>query len=328
VMTGVGQLKFGRMGSHWGLGILANDGNDWDSDYGDTVDRIMFITKAGPIYVVPMIDIISAGPFQSNAANGLRAFDPRGNPVSLSQPSSIVDEAVLAVVYRGELSSGGAYGVFRQQPSTSAQAFIGDLWGKTRIGSAQIEGEAVYLQARIDNFVPPNTPPTLTATQWGFAVESSLPLGHLTPGLNFGAASGGSSSEPANGSLNDFQFAPDYHIALLLFRYINPGGTPNSLPGVTNAIYARPQVKYELFDNFTLDGALVYAQTVASAVTYNRGPYGYELDLGATWRLYENFELGLRYGGLIPGNALQPVNATTPLDKFVQGGEGRFLIRF
>src|SRR5688500_6531656 len=26
VLTGVGQLKFGRMGSHWGLGILANDG--------------------------------------------------------------------------------------------------------------------------------------------------------------------------------------------------------------------------------------------------------------------------------------------------------------
>ena len=61
VLTGVGQLKFGRMGSHWGLGLLANDGNDWDSDHGDSVDRIMFITKAGPIYIVPMIDKVAEG---------------------------------------------------------------------------------------------------------------------------------------------------------------------------------------------------------------------------------------------------------------------------
>ena len=40
VSTPVGILRFGRMGSHWGLGMLHNDGNSIDNDWGDTVDRV------------------------------------------------------------------------------------------------------------------------------------------------------------------------------------------------------------------------------------------------------------------------------------------------
>ncbi|HMJ51117.1 MAG TPA: TIGR04551 family protein, partial [Polyangiaceae bacterium] len=42
--TPVGQLRFGRMPNHWGLGILENSGDTYDSDWQSTVDRIMFTT--------------------------------------------------------------------------------------------------------------------------------------------------------------------------------------------------------------------------------------------------------------------------------------------
>lgn len=42
--TPVGQLKFGRMPDHWGLGMLYNAGDDIDGDYQSTVDRIAFTT--------------------------------------------------------------------------------------------------------------------------------------------------------------------------------------------------------------------------------------------------------------------------------------------
>src|SRR5690606_32251986 len=42
--TPVGQLRFGRMPDHWGLGILHNAGDDFDGDYQSTVDRIAFFT--------------------------------------------------------------------------------------------------------------------------------------------------------------------------------------------------------------------------------------------------------------------------------------------
>ncbi|TMA29077.1 MAG: TIGR04551 family protein [Deltaproteobacteria bacterium] len=45
VNTQLGELVFGRMGYHWGLGILHNDGNCLDCDYGDTYDRIAFAPR-------------------------------------------------------------------------------------------------------------------------------------------------------------------------------------------------------------------------------------------------------------------------------------------
>ena len=40
-----GNLRFGRMASHWGMGIVANGGTHLDSDYGDYVDRVMLLTR-------------------------------------------------------------------------------------------------------------------------------------------------------------------------------------------------------------------------------------------------------------------------------------------
>ena len=45
VNTQLGEFLFGRMGYHWGLGILHNDGNCLDCDFGDTYDRIAFAPR-------------------------------------------------------------------------------------------------------------------------------------------------------------------------------------------------------------------------------------------------------------------------------------------
>ncbi|MBL8950208.1 MAG: TIGR04551 family protein, partial [Myxococcaceae bacterium] len=63
VSTPVGILRFGRMGSHWGMGMLHNDGTRLDDDLGDNVDRIMFVAE--PVagwYISPMIDFNIEGP--------------------------------------------------------------------------------------------------------------------------------------------------------------------------------------------------------------------------------------------------------------------------
>jgi len=62
VSTPVGILRFGRMGSHWGLGMLRNDGNCLDCDFGDNVDRIQFVTEPlSGFYVTPMVDFNDEG---------------------------------------------------------------------------------------------------------------------------------------------------------------------------------------------------------------------------------------------------------------------------
>ncbi len=64
VNTAFGELLFGRMGYHWGLGILHNDGNCLDCDYGDTYDRFAFTTRElkGHHFSL-MFDILDKGAF-------------------------------------------------------------------------------------------------------------------------------------------------------------------------------------------------------------------------------------------------------------------------
>jgi uncharacterized protein (TIGR04551 family) len=63
-MTPLGQLRFGRMPSQWGLGILSNAGDNIDADYQTNVDRIMFVTgiKSLDLYFAGMWDFVNTGP--------------------------------------------------------------------------------------------------------------------------------------------------------------------------------------------------------------------------------------------------------------------------
>ena len=59
---------FGRMGYHWGLGILHNGGNCLDCDYGDTYDRVAFAAgfsghgfKFAPVVGEVLADLAESG---------------------------------------------------------------------------------------------------------------------------------------------------------------------------------------------------------------------------------------------------------------------------
>ena len=62
VNTQLGEFLFGRMGYHWGLGILHNDGNCLDCDYGDTYDRIAFAPREFKgHHISAMFDVLDKG---------------------------------------------------------------------------------------------------------------------------------------------------------------------------------------------------------------------------------------------------------------------------
>ncbi len=64
VNTQLGELLFGRMGDHWGLGILHNDGNCLDCDFGDTYDRIAFAPREFKGHHLSlMFDVLDKGAF-------------------------------------------------------------------------------------------------------------------------------------------------------------------------------------------------------------------------------------------------------------------------
>jgi len=179
----LGQLRFGRMPSHWGLGILANQGNGYDSDYQSTADRIMYamrIRRTG-IFASLAWDFPSVGPTSQNVIDETG----QGQPYNLGMADDVNQVLVAlgrradpararAAMARGQVVlNGGVYFVYRWQGLSSesnsstvnpvtvcssgascganmafrnANAAIPDAWLQLLGRDFRIELEAVYIR--------------------------------------------------------------------------------------------------------------------------------------------------------------------------------------
>lgn len=123
---GLGELRFGRMGWHWGLGMLVNSGAGIDSDYQTDVDRLMLSTRLAGIYIFGAWDF---------ASEGLLYWEPSdigGLPFDRSRLDDVdqyvggvawraTEEEQAATLQRGDavFNVGGMF-IYRGQSLTSA----------------------------------------------------------------------------------------------------------------------------------------------------------------------------------------------------------------
>ena len=180
VATPIGLLKFGRMGDQFALGIVHNDGNCLDCDYGVTVDRFQFVAEPLPgFFIVPTIDFDIEGLISGKTGNQGQPYDVTNSDdahtfgiilarkdtdqkarTRIESGGTIVNYG-LFFQYRSqryEYKQQGTYTSFTEQdpyqipnPSLSRTArnaylFIPDLWFKLERKSFKIELEmAAYL---------------------------------------------------------------------------------------------------------------------------------------------------------------------------------------
>ncbi len=226
VMTPFGQLRVGRMGSQFGMGMLANDGSGLEANHGDNVDRIMFATKLAGHYIVPMFDWAVSGPTSEIVAV------PSGQPFDRDQRDD-VDQFALAVLKRDKdaeikeklendewVLNYGVYGVYRTQSTDSAdyfknsdpkdagqtstqvvrnaQLFVGAAWAKFLYRKLSIEAEAVGITGNAENEAVGGLASTFERgfdiRQWGAAIRGEYKFlsDALTVRLLVAAASGDS----------------------------------------------------------------------------------------------------------------------------------------
>jgi uncharacterized protein (TIGR04551 family) len=225
VSTPVGLLRFGRMNAHWGLGILRNDGNCLECDFGDQVDRVMFVTEPfNGFYVTPMLEFNEEGTVAS--PNG-----QSGQPVDVTNADDS-HSLVLAVARRDtpqqvkaklENNQGvfnyGLHFSWRQQRyeasglysgpvlnedgsvrqgeglvQRNANLYIPDLWLRYEERNFRVELEFAAYLGSIDNRneSTPNQEQTLDVVNFGGAAvgEYRLLNGQLNIQLELGFASG------------------------------------------------------------------------------------------------------------------------------------------
>jgi len=352
-------LRVGRQASNWGLGILANGGQEIDDDFGDYTDRALLLFKVFDVYVAGAWDYLYSGAITDDPSTpfgqpkDLGVADA-GNQYVLSffqRPLNETEKAQRRVdVYEHFKPSfdWGVYGVYRTQAfdldtvgyktwqeqggagtydqlglvKRGAWAVIPDLWLRYEqrfdfFSGLRIELEVASIFGGIDNVnneIGGQASPR-DISQLGAALEVQYDHNQLSLGLDGGMASGDTAegfgildrhtlSEQdgsPNRNVTAFKFDRDYQIDLLLFREV--------IGTVTNAIYIKPWISYDLFDSpedtlgMRLD--LLYAQALEpSATPGNQGFLGFESDLRLFFHNKAGFMLDVEAGLLLPGGAL------------------------
>lgn len=326
---GLGQLRFGRMPSQWGLGMLANAGEGIDADQSSDVDRVMGLTRLAGIYLIAAWDFAGQG-LQRDLLN-----DPRGVPFDATSKDDI-RQYVFALAYRRDeeearerlqrgswVFDAGFYFVYRKQFLSSAgvttafptsaddffvrrkaKAFIPDLWLRFRMGGLRLEAEAVFLGGRIqnienDSFVQDD----FDIRQFGVAFEGEYRLldDKLSIRLYTGYATGDAdvdglsarqgllAQQTDDRTISHMQFHPNYRIDLILWR--------NILGRVAGAWYLRPGISYDIIRSpfgqlFGAGVDVVYSRAAQEVQSYGSDPnLGLELDFSLYYRSEDGPEL-------------------------------------
>ncbi len=256
-----GVLAAGRMGSHWGLGLLTNGGDCHDCDSGDAADRVALVVPAAGLVWALAYDFSAIGPTVARG-NGTRRVD-----LDPADDVRTITFAVVDVVTptakarrhgagRGTLE-GGVWGSRRHQavdvPASwllgadassldrgqvvqrDFSALAGDLWLRYERSQLRLELEAAVLSGRYgqSSLLPGvEMRDRVEALQWAVAVQSRV--GRALMGGSFGLDLGAASGDPAPG------FGVDQPVA---------GERP--LPGDLDGAQASPP-RDNRIDNFRL----------------------------------------------------------------------------
>ena len=121
--TPLGQLRFGRMPDHFGLGMYHNAGDGYDDDYQLTIDRIMFMSSVKPLdfYFAGTWDFPNSGPTSQSLQNLQAQPYNVANSVNVRQVSLILMRQKSPQLQRLDLSrgnvvvNGGAYLQYKWQ---------------------------------------------------------------------------------------------------------------------------------------------------------------------------------------------------------------------
>lgn len=255
VTTAVGVFRVGRMGSHWGLGILSNDGDGFRNDFGDafegdTYDRILFITKPlgedGPLTTAILYDQIL------ETDNLMGVLTPQQ-----IREGDVTEGGIILNWKQGHLSV-GTYTLLRAQTKTETQAVIPDLLVRyiTRRFHLSVEGVGIFGRTKgVTAFYTPGSQaeingstrtiadftlarPELDINMMGAAGEAGFfVMPWLDVALEAGYASGDKSGTETfeDGELSTFSFDPDYNVGLIMWDYANTVRTQNEFLATINA---------------------------------------------------------------------------------------------
>ena len=315
-LSPVGQIRFGRMPDHWGLGMLYNSGDYLDADYQSTIDRMQFVTglRSLDLYFGASWDFVGSGPTAMQPSSGAEGGQPynTANLANVDQWSAFIarrsnPELQRLALARGEVVlNGGVYARYQKQhldvasgrqfdPNTAdnglerrgTHVFVPDLWLQLLWTKLRVEAEAAMFYGSIERL---QATQDAKIRQYGLTTQTEFKAveDKLRLQFNFGWASGdpwveglgagqGQQQRWGAGPISTFRMNPAYQVDLIFFRKI--------LTQVEGAYYYRPGVEYDFLrspngQKFGGAAGAVYTRASQALQTPgNNANLGFELNL-------------------------------------------------
>lgn len=294
VTTVAGQFGVGRTTSQWGLGLVAQGGEEDPLQFGmrrggSLVDRMQFA-------VVPAAAFQAGDPLEAFPLAVVLAYDRvvADDLMRLRDPWDGVRggadtgrNLIAALLYRGKSLQLGAYASARNQTDAEGlglTARIFDAFGRwqARLQGWQVtlSGEGVYAAGTTTWLRTPAQPDHLLVEQFGGAARVEVERKSVHMRLEAGIASG--DSRPFDDTVRNFAFASDYRVGLVLFpaymgavsavaarnladpRFVGqgPAGVEHVLThgATTQAMYLNPVVRLRVGRHLAVMGGMVWAR--------------------------------------------------------------------
>lgn len=248
----IGLFRVGQQTSHWGMGMLANDG-DHPSLFGDyqrgaIVERILYavpvLGRGTPLVFAAGADLV----FEDNTAD-LLGDDIKNHP----RKGDLAFQGIAALTYRTPAWELGAYGVYRNQhrdrvstgpltPFTERMEVgaidvtgkfhrplpIEGAWIYGQAEAALLFGSTTYVRGAYRANVDPTARPTPDKIQAYGAIlrlgvvrearKGKTKYGDFVAELEWGYASG--DANPYDGINKRFTMDPNHNVGLLLFDHV------------------------------------------------------------------------------------------------------------
>jgi uncharacterized protein (TIGR04551 family) len=206
-----------------------------------------------------------------------------------------------------------------------AKVYTPDVWGRLAIGDLRLEAELSLVFGSIktlEDLVPNLVDQDIFAMGGVAKLEYLLVGGDLVLGFEAGFATGDQWEDGGRLNVHDadylpqdafdttisnFRFNYDYHVDLILFRQL--------LGTVTNAVYLKPTMRYDITDRFSLKVAVITSFALKPVSLPGNDPfYGLELNGDVGYHNDdEGFFAGLSYGVLFPFSGLNRPSALFPI---------------
>lgn len=327
-MTPYGMLRIGQQASSWGLGLVANDGEDRDDifvdpRFGDLVERVLFVTR--PIELFSKSDL---------ARHLYLVFG--GDLVYRDEYASLIKgdiafQGLLALFYEKDKDFMGIYTAYRNQKYEDGDklwAIVIDAYGRYAFRVSNritlgVEGEGATILGRTNVASFMRAKDGLDLRSFGGVLRMKGIFPFVASNIEVGFAQGDPDIQDSVG--RTFSFDPDYAVGMIIFpellarmsaraadRAADPRLVARPTKGyelsatngaTTNTVYLYPSISIRPIERIDIRLAFLWARAVAEIAsplnTAQNG--GYPI----SYRGGKGKELGIEMDGSL--SFLQPL---------------------